>query len=264
MPPLMHARGGVWSWSSSLSSSTHLVVVLVVITSSSSWSSTLLAPAIHPTSSCLWQRLGVLWLCHRVLPSPSLLSPPPRCGPLPFVVVPSSCSPFPPHEQLLTVAVGGAVVAGDGGGGGRRPFLLPFVIVPLPLLPLSTPRAVACSGGWGCSGGGGGFPHCPLSLVIVVPCLLSWSSSSSSSCPCHPIPVVPCFSLWSPLSSLSHPCHHGPLSLLCLIAISIRSPPCEQLLAMAGPGAGSWSRGLASFPSHPLFAVVPSQQIYNL
>ena len=92
-----------------LLSSAHLVVVLVIVTSSSSWSLMPLAPAIHPTSSCSWWWLGVLWSCRRVLPSPSLLYPPPRCGPLPFVVVPSHCSSFPPREQLLTVAVGGAV-----------------------------------------------------------------------------------------------------------------------------------------------------------
>jgi hypothetical protein len=34
------------------------------------------------------------------------------------VVVPSRCSPFPPREELLAVAVGGGGVGGGGVGGG--------------------------------------------------------------------------------------------------------------------------------------------------
>ena len=113
---------------------------------------------------------------------------------------------------------------------------------------------------------------CPRPMfVVLVPSLSSRSSLSlSSSCPCRPVLVVPCLSSRS--SSLfssrgrrgPHRYPHPVFSVVCLIAVSTHSPPCKQLLAMAGPGAGSWSHGLAFFPSHPLFAIVPSQQIYNL
>jgi hypothetical protein len=107
-----------------------------------------------------------------------------RCRfPIPVVVVASatsprrpwpSCAQFPPREQLFATAVGGPVVVMASsspsprrrgrrtvGGAGSlpvvlllspSPLLLSLLVCPFPplaaLLPVSTPRAVARSGGW--------------------------------------------------------------------------------------------------------------------
>ena len=79
----------------------------------------LIAPHFHPMSSCSWWQLGVLswwWssgiICHCCL---SLLSVIVVCCChchvlLSFHCPHPHCTPFPPHEQLLMVAVGGAVL----------------------------------------------------------------------------------------------------------------------------------------------------------
>ena len=104
------------------------------------------APVVHPASNCSQRRIQVLGcpllvvgglpflylvvvaplcccppprhcccLCHppplllSFLPSPSLSFVLPCCHPSPCCPHPHR-SPFPPHEQLLMVAVGGAVI----------------------------------------------------------------------------------------------------------------------------------------------------------
>ena len=65
------------------------------------------APHFHPTSSCSWWQIGVLWCCGGAVVVVMVAV---------IVVVmlaSSACrlySLFPPCEQLLTTAVGGAVV----------------------------------------------------------------------------------------------------------------------------------------------------------
>ena len=104
--------------------------------------------------------------------------------------------------------------------------------------------------------------------------LLSWPEH----CRCHrpaspfPSPRLPSLSISSP--SPVHPASRGSqrqrrwgLLLLisppscALITVSTRSPPCEQLLAMAGAGAGSWVCGLLS---HRPRSVAPGVVVLSL
>ena len=93
--------------------------------------------------------------------------------------------------------------------------------------------------------------------------LLSWPERCRCHCPASPFPSPRLPSLSVSLPSPVHPVSRGlqqqrrwGLLLLvsppsyALIAVSTRSPPCEQLLAMVGAGAGSWVRGSLSRRPH--------------
>jgi hypothetical protein len=91
--------------------------------------------------------------------------PCPVCRPVVLLVVVivvfplSSRTPYAPCEQLLAAVVGGA---------GCSPMVVVVVaLFPSPMLPVSTPRAGAHGGSWGCCGGRGGRSGRVVSHVVV-------------------------------------------------------------------------------------------------
>jgi len=168
------------------------------------------APCSHPMSSCLWRWLGVLllhcclwwlpmWLCsHPCPPSLSVV--------LVLVVLPLS------SLSLVVLTLSSGIFLSS-----RcwlvSPLLSPAVpIIPIPLLPVPTPQAVAHSSGWGCCGDGC-HHHCHLwsSLVVVSSLSVVVIAFSLPSLHCHPCPSV----------VLCHHCpHHHHLVILFAIQLS--------------------------------------------
>jgi hypothetical protein len=182
------------------------------------------APCFHPPEQSL--ATGSVRAHHPVIvvaPAPAPHCPCPRC------------SPFPPHEQLLEVAVVGDVVVVVvillvvswtlrlSCGGGCWVVVPVCVDVPAPSCCcrccrcsacVSTPQAVARGGGCGCDGrcsGGGTLSSCPHPHFVVVVCSRTprppckqMLAAAVGCCCCPVLPSLLWFAAWSlSLSSLS-------------------------------------------------------------
>jgi hypothetical protein len=101
--------------------------------------------------------LSSAYLCHHCHRRPSLI---PWC-PSPFAL--SSCSGrwwwVLVHDDVM--ASPSLCRCGGGGGRGHHHHVHSISSSPSPSLPISTPRAVACGGSWGCCGG-------MVTVVVVV------------------------------------------------------------------------------------------------
>jgi hypothetical protein len=145
---------------------------------------------------------------------------------------PRRCCSYPTHEQSLAAGCGGCCSCPSS----RRRCACSLSSLSMSsLLPISTPRAVARGGGWGCCGGG---PRRPLAVVVVGrwavlgrPCrpCLCW-------CPCpHPLSLPLSFSLSLPLSfSFSLPLS---FSLSLPLSFSLSSSSSRPVVVVVVPPA---------------------------
>jgi hypothetical protein len=260
-----------------------------------------LAPTIHPVSSGL-QGWGQVLGCHLfVPPSPPLPIVAPWCGDVAI----STCDP--PHKQWLAgLGVGAGLlfvawrsclhvpvpvpvpvtsppckqllaVAGRGGRGGRGGPCSHLAA------PLSTLRAVAHGGGWGCCGGGGGRHHGGggggggVVVVVADPPCCHPSPPPPRSCR-SACPALPCSTCDSPHKQRLMGVVQG-LGLLfdrgmAFVCASPPSPPlplscCAVVMWPLAPmihassGSQGWGQVLGcrlfmpTFPSPPLSVVAP-------